>query len=143
MFLYVFCVDYSDDLGRFLAKLDQTSHEPVQADIPEDDRNELLSWQRVVTRTLVGLAAKTSEHIWPRDTLFEYLRAMEQMQNNIKEYQDLQYLAGNHHFIFTSLTYLILMMCWLVAIALHEMYSHRTLRSSTKSGIAAISASTA
>ena len=41
-----------------------------------------------------GLLGKQKETIWPRDTLFRYLQIMETLQENMKEYQELQLIAG-------------------------------------------------
>ncbi|KAJ3085986.1 Cation channel sperm-associated protein 2 [Quaeritorhiza haematococci] len=51
-------------------------------------------WEATVTETLASLAAHESETMWPRDTLFKYLQLMENLQENMKEYQELQLLAG-------------------------------------------------
>ena len=44
--------------------------------------------------SLQTLALKKVETMWPRDTLFRYLQAMESIQENLKEYQELQVLAA-------------------------------------------------
>ena len=37
---------------------------------------------------------KQTETLWPRDTLFDYLQALERLQENVKEYQELQHMAA-------------------------------------------------
>ena len=53
-------------------------------------------WEETVQQTLLALADKQTETMWPRDTLFKYLQLMETLQENIKEYQELQELAGTY-----------------------------------------------
>lgn len=59
-----------------------------------NERFAVREWQGVVQDTLQGLSQNTTEYIWPRDILFGYLQRMERLQNNMKEYQDLQHLAA-------------------------------------------------
>ncbi|KAL6605009.1 Ion transport protein-domain-containing protein [Neocallimastix sp. 'constans'] len=51
-------------------------------------------WENTISNTLNGLLSKQKETIWPRDTLFKYLQIMENLQENMKEYQELQLIAG-------------------------------------------------
>ncbi|KAJ3211479.1 Cation channel sperm-associated protein 2 [Dinochytrium kinnereticum] len=51
-------------------------------------------WEATVGETLAGLASSQSETMWPRDTLFKYLQLMENLQENMKEYEELQLLAS-------------------------------------------------
>lgn len=60
----------------------------------QQERIELMVWRDTLNRTLDPLSKEQSEHVWPRDVLFRYLMAMEKLQNNNKEFQDLQYLAA-------------------------------------------------
>ena len=41
-----------------------------------------------MAETLHALADSTAETMWPRDTLFEYLQLMENLQENMKEYEE-------------------------------------------------------
>ena len=68
-----------------------------------EDFLEALQWQEIVQKTLLTLKSRRQETLWPRDTLFKYLQTMEQLQENMKEYQELRYLA---------------------ACALYEVYDH-------------------
>lgn len=40
------------------------------------------------------IATSKNETLWPRDLLFKYLVQMAQLQENMKEYEDLTNLAG-------------------------------------------------
>ena len=51
-------------------------------------------WSEDVVTNLQGLLTLESETMWPRDTLFKYLRAMETMQENLREFHELQHLAA-------------------------------------------------
>ncbi|KAI8841297.1 hypothetical protein BC829DRAFT_446759 [Chytridium lagenaria] len=51
-------------------------------------------WEATVAETLMALASSQSETMWPRDTLFKYLQLMENLQENMKEYEELQLLAS-------------------------------------------------
>lgn len=50
-------------------------------------------WEKTVAETLQGLASRKEETMWPRDSLFKYFQCMENLQENMKEYQELQSLA--------------------------------------------------
>ncbi|KAJ3327410.1 Cysteine protease atg4b [Blyttiomyces sp. JEL0837] len=50
-------------------------------------------WEATVAETLTALAGTQSETMWPRDTLFKYLQVMENLQENMKEYEELQLLS--------------------------------------------------
>jgi len=52
-------------------------------------------WENTISNTLNGLLGKQKETIWPRDTLFRYLQIMETLQENMKEYQELQLIAAS------------------------------------------------
>jgi hypothetical protein len=52
-----------------------------------------LDWDITVTETIQALSNKQVNAIWPRDTLFKYLQLMEDLQENLREYEELQYLA--------------------------------------------------
>jgi cation channel sperm-associated protein 2 len=52
-------------------------------------------WEKTVQETMVALSTgKRREVLWPKDTLFRYLRCMESLQENMREYQELQHLAN-------------------------------------------------
>ncbi|KAI9366044.1 Ion transport protein-domain-containing protein, partial [Zopfochytrium polystomum] len=50
-------------------------------------------WEQTVAETLAALEGSQAETMWPRDTLFQYLQVMESLQENMKEYEELQLLA--------------------------------------------------
>lgn len=78
---------------------------PTNPDVLANPDN-MENWENIVRQTLASLDVKKTEHLWPRDTLFRYLQVMEKLQNNVKEYQDLNYLCS---------------------IALHNLYDKRRL----------------
>ncbi|KAI9218701.1 Ion transport protein-domain-containing protein [Blastocladiella britannica] len=51
-------------------------------------------WEATIRETLAALAAKAEETLWPRDTLFKYFQLMESLQENMREYQELQSMAN-------------------------------------------------
>ncbi len=55
---------------------------------------EPLTWDANMSRLMKALADSQPETTWPRDTLFKYYQCMEKLQENMKEYQELQMLAG-------------------------------------------------
>eukprot|EP01006_Ploeotia_vitrea_P035644 TRINITY_DN65915_c4_g1_i1.p1 TRINITY_DN65915_c4_g1~~TRINITY_DN65915_c4_g1_i1.p1 ORF type:complete len:679 (+),score=323.55 TRINITY_DN65915_c4_g1_i1:55-2091(+) len=60
-----------------------------------DEQQEMDRWHNLVQRTLMALSMnRQPESVWPRHTLFRYLRTMERLQNNLREYQELQYLTA-------------------------------------------------
>jgi len=51
-------------------------------------------WESTVQETMMALSSgKQKEVVWPRDTLFRYLRNMELLQENMQEYEELSKLA--------------------------------------------------
>lgn len=42
--------------------------------------NDVQQWQATVSETLQALKDKTSESMWPRDALLNYLQLMEKLQ---------------------------------------------------------------
>ncbi|KAG4087957.1 hypothetical protein H8356DRAFT_1726378 [Neocallimastix lanati (nom. inval.)] len=52
-------------------------------------------WENTISNTLQGLLGKQKDTTWPRDTLFRYLQIMENLQENMKEYQELQLIAAS------------------------------------------------
>ncbi|ORZ33335.1 Ion transport protein-domain-containing protein [Catenaria anguillulae PL171] len=52
-------------------------------------------WEATIRETLSALAAKSEETMWPRDTLFRYFQLMESLQENMREYQELQMMANS------------------------------------------------
>ncbi|KAI9156008.1 Cation channel sperm-associated protein 2 [Blastocladiella emersonii ATCC 22665] len=51
-------------------------------------------WELTIRETLMALAVKSEETMWPRDTLFRYFQLMESLQENMREYQELQMMAN-------------------------------------------------
>ncbi|KAJ3066559.1 hypothetical protein HDU98_010134 [Podochytrium sp. JEL0797] len=51
-------------------------------------------WEETVQETLAALEDAHVETMWPRDSLFEYLQVMESLQENMKEYEELQAMAS-------------------------------------------------
>jgi cation channel sperm-associated protein 2 len=51
-------------------------------------------WEQTIRETLTALTEKSEETLWPRDTLFRYLQLMESLQENMREYQELQMMAS-------------------------------------------------
>jgi cation channel sperm-associated protein 2 len=79
--------------GSMKRRLQEDEHGRVDELLVKDDSN-MQKWVRVVQSTLEGLKTEKKEYVWSRDALFEYLTTMEQLQNNMREYQELQYLAS-------------------------------------------------
>ena len=50
-------------------------------------------WNEMVHENLKALAANPVQTLWPRDTLFKYYELLEQLQENVEEYEELQKLA--------------------------------------------------
>ena len=51
-------------------------------------------WENTISETLNALAkCDRTDTYWPRDTIFAYFRAMESLQENLKEFEELQNLA--------------------------------------------------
>eukprot|EP00455_Lapot_gusevi_P002899 TRINITY_DN11197_c0_g1_i3.p1 TRINITY_DN11197_c0_g1~~TRINITY_DN11197_c0_g1_i3.p1 ORF type:complete len:488 (-),score=60.15 TRINITY_DN11197_c0_g1_i3:162-1625(-) len=76
-----------------LTKPDKKPDKNLQ--LPQNEKSELESWQITVRSTLDALRQKKTEYLWPRDALFQYLQSMEKMQENMKEYLELQFLAAS------------------------------------------------
>ncbi|KAL7750064.1 Cation channel sperm-associated protein 2 [Sorochytrium milnesiophthora] len=51
-------------------------------------------WEMTVAGTLQALLIRGDETVWPRDSLFRYFQLMESLQENMREYQELQTLAN-------------------------------------------------
>eukprot|EP00741_Cyanophora_paradoxa_P000823 tig00000444_g794.t1 len=51
-------------------------------------------WEQVLSRTLPALASRTGETVWPRAVLLEYLQVMQELQENMLEYQQLEHLTA-------------------------------------------------
>jgi len=51
-----------------------------------------VQWDETVRNAFEKLPS--SDTVWPRDTLFKYLMLMASLQENMREYQELQTLAG-------------------------------------------------
>ncbi|KAI9217835.1 Ion transport protein-domain-containing protein [Blastocladiella britannica] len=61
-----------------------------------DARGVSLEWERTIRDTLLALGASGGRGttMWPRDTLFRYFQLMENLQENVKEYQELQQMVN-------------------------------------------------
>ena len=59
-----------------------------------DNTASAAAWDETVGKTLQAIGARKHETMWPRDTLFKYLQTMETLQENLKEYQELQVMAA-------------------------------------------------
>ncbi|KAJ3131031.1 hypothetical protein HK100_006954 [Physocladia obscura] len=51
-------------------------------------------WEDTVRETLTALEDANVETMWPRNILFEYLQVMENLHENMKEYEELQELCS-------------------------------------------------
>ncbi|KAI9209050.1 Ion transport protein-domain-containing protein [Polychytrium aggregatum] len=51
-------------------------------------------WEKTVQETLRAMTAIPTETMWSRDTLFKYFQIMETLQENMREYQELQMMAA-------------------------------------------------
>jgi cation channel sperm-associated protein 2 len=70
-------------------------HTPLtKEEILKGNMDKAKGWDAMVGKTLDALQGLQADYIWPRNTLFNYLRTMEQLQNNLKEYEDLQALSA-------------------------------------------------
>ncbi len=67
---------------------------PFPTQVLIDNYVEAYQWLMIINKTLSALQAKKQDTIWPRDTLFKYLKTMEELQENMKEYNDLRHLAA-------------------------------------------------
>ncbi|XP_062520595.1 cation channel sperm-associated protein 2-like [Corticium candelabrum] len=57
------------------------------------DEKESDGWAKTVRDNLQTLAFHLEETRWPRDSLFRYFQIMEELQDNIQEYKEIQQLA--------------------------------------------------
>jgi hypothetical protein len=64
----------------------QTSQESVTA---QSDGELFKDWQKIVEENLSNLAHDESTFCWPADTLFQYYKAMEALQDNLEERKQL------------------------------------------------------
>jgi len=46
-------------------------------------------WQNIIQRHLDLIDRPPNDTVWPRDTLFDYFRTMESMQENMRERSDI------------------------------------------------------
>ena len=60
----------------------------------EDQASTSAEWETVGEKALASLVSKTSSTLWPRDTLFKYFQTMDRLQENMKEFQELQNLGA-------------------------------------------------
>jgi len=71
---------------------------PREKDAVKDvyaDADKADAWQRFVMQSIkVFQDQDPGSTLWPRDTLLEYLQTMERLQENMKEFQELQHLAS-------------------------------------------------
>jgi cation channel sperm-associated protein 2 len=51
------------------------------------------SWEKNVSEALKSLTVNVKEVDWPRDTLFKYFQTMQELQENMREFQELDRLA--------------------------------------------------
>ncbi|KAJ3241158.1 hypothetical protein HDU78_001977 [Chytriomyces hyalinus] len=51
-------------------------------------------WEETVQETLIALKDANVETLWPKDSLLEYLQVMENLQENMKEYEELQIMCS-------------------------------------------------
>eukprot|EP01029_Cantina_marsupialis_P023209 TRINITY_DN575195_c1_g2_i1.p1 TRINITY_DN575195_c1_g2~~TRINITY_DN575195_c1_g2_i1.p1 ORF type:complete len:455 (-),score=72.32 TRINITY_DN575195_c1_g2_i1:208-1572(-) len=83
------------------AQLDKQIHsaslnEPWEGNDMISPSRDATQWAKTVKGTLPSLASnRKGETQWPRDTLFHYYRTLETLQENMKEYEELQLLAVN------------------------------------------------
>lgn len=70
---------------------------------PDDDADlsagerptfEVKDWTDTVIKARSSIQLDQTPKLWPRDTLFEYLTSMQQLQECIQERQELQILAN-------------------------------------------------
>jgi len=69
-----------------LSAADELFHDPEKA----------AQWRSFVQNSLNLFSSSSQDHgttLWPRDTLLDYLQTMERLQENMKEYQELEQLA--------------------------------------------------
>ncbi|XP_065828370.1 cation channel sperm-associated protein 2-like [Oscarella lobularis] len=59
------------------------------------DERDSKDWTKMVHENLTALSSNSKETLWPRDTLFRYYQLMEEMQESIHEYEELQKLAAS------------------------------------------------
>jgi hypothetical protein len=52
-------------------------------------------WERILGETMGAFVNIKKGTMWPRDTVFNYFRVMQLLQENLKEYQELQSLCNN------------------------------------------------
>lgn len=58
-------------------------------------KQDSIIWTKIDMEQLVEtISSSKSETLWHRDILFKYFLTMEQLQENMKEYQKLMSLAG-------------------------------------------------
>lgn len=51
------------------------------------------SWEKNISDALKSLTDNHKESDWPRDTLFKYFQTMQELQENMREFQELDRLA--------------------------------------------------
>ena len=52
------------------------------------------SWEKNIGEALKSLTENHKEYDWPRDTLFKYLQTMQELQENMREFQELDRIAS-------------------------------------------------
>lgn len=60
----------------------------------EESTFEAKAWTDTVKKARASIQLDQAPKFWPRDTLFEYLTSMQQLQECIQERQELQILAN-------------------------------------------------
>ncbi|KAJ3360569.1 hypothetical protein GGF32_008312 [Allomyces javanicus] len=83
--------DQIDDNGQRATSQDLVNN--IQALLTQA-RGVSKGWEQTIRETLAALAEKSEETLWPRDTLFKYFQLMESLQENMREYQELQMMAN-------------------------------------------------
>ncbi|ORY61817.1 hypothetical protein LY90DRAFT_505530 [Neocallimastix californiae] len=87
-------INFSNNLNEFDSKYNNSNISTQKLSSIKEE-----GWENTISNTLNGLLSKQKETIWPRDTLFKYLQIMENLQENMKEYQELQLIAAKLIFI--------------------------------------------
>ena len=82
------------------------------------DYSDPVKWDETVRSAFERGVTVQSETIWPRDSLFQYLLLMSTLQENTREFQELQMLAG------TLLRHVrsAFLLLFLAAVALAELH---------------------
>jgi cation channel sperm-associated protein 2 len=52
------------------------------------------SWEKNIAEAMKSLTDNHKESDWPRDTLFKYFQTMQELQENMREFQELDRIAA-------------------------------------------------